>query len=125
VERRIDLSNIDLDMAAGAIAAREPGWVAAGLSVDTPTWMDNDVAWPAPVVTTRADVLRPRSLGLHVRRGDDMEAEIVLYAGGWVDTAWVNFRSGAEPVQEYVEVDSADQFGPLLDRIVANLLADL
>jgi hypothetical protein len=125
VERRIDLSNVDLDVAAEEIAARQPTWVAAGLSVDPPTWMDNDVPWPAPIATNRADVVRPRSLGLHVRRGDDIEAEIVLYAVGWADAAWVHFRSGAEPVQEYVEVDSADQFGPLLDRIVANLLANL
>jgi hypothetical protein len=124
VERRVDLSNIDLDEAAYAISERSSKWVEAGLSIEPVTWMDNDVPWPAPIVTDRAMVKRPCSLGVRVRRDGDAEAEFVLYAGGWADAAWLQSR-GSEPGEEHVELESADDFGRLLDRVVAKLLTDL
>ena len=121
MERRIDLSKLNLDVAADAIAARRPTWVASGLLVDAPTWMDNDVAWPAPLVTDRADVQRPRSLGIRLRGEGDVEAEFVLYAGGWADASWV-LAGSTDPVNEYVELERAEEFVSLLDRVVVELL---
>ncbi|MBW3575917.1 MAG: hypothetical protein KY450_13950, partial [Actinobacteria bacterium] len=81
MERRIDISNIDLDRVAEEITERRAGWTAAGLSVGPITWMDNDGAWPRPVVTDRSGVERPMSLGVRIERGAAAaEAELVVYA---------------------------------------------
>jgi hypothetical protein len=82
--------------------------------------MDNEADWPRPLVTDRAFVLRPMSLGLMLRRADGAEAEVVLYAGGWADVATFQPEAG-DVWQDYVELDSADEFGALLDRVVARL----
>ncbi len=123
MERRIDLSNLNLDVAADAVAARRLLWAASGLSVDALTWMDNDVAWPAPIVTVRAQVKRPLSLGIHLHGDGSVEAEIVLYAGGWADASWV-LGEKVHAVNEYVELDTIDEFTSLLDRVVAELLTE-
>ena len=120
VERRIDLSNLDLDRAAAMVVARRASWLALGLAVDGLTWMDNNVQWPAPLVKDRSQVRRPRSLGLRVY-GQAGEAEFVLYAGGWVDVDAVHGME--EPVSEYVELDEVEAFGSVLDRVIASLVA--
>jgi len=66
VERRIDLSNLDLDRAAAMVAARRVGWRERGLMVAELTWMDNDVSCPAPLVRDRGQARRPMSLGMRV-----------------------------------------------------------
>jgi hypothetical protein len=44
----------------------------------------------------------------------------VIYAGGWADAEW--FAPDAEQVDaEYVELDTSDEVGPLVDRIVARI----
>ena len=121
IERRIDLSNLDLDRAAATIAARRDGWVELGLTVHPITWMDNEAKWPRPLPTERSQVRRPMSLGLHVEGSGAAEAEVVLYAGGWADVAVVA-SSSTEPHQEYVELDDADEFGELLDRMVSRMV---
>ncbi|MFI9538138.1 hypothetical protein ACIG56_33505 [Nocardia fusca] len=40
MERRVDLSNLDLDRAAELIAARRAGWLSRGLKAAALTWMD-------------------------------------------------------------------------------------
>jgi hypothetical protein len=120
VERRIDLSNLDLDRVAAMVAARRSDWLALGLVADGLTWMDNDVQWPAPLVRDRSQVRRPMSLGLRVH-GHANEAEFVLYAGGWADVDVV--RGIDEPVSEYVELDEVEEFGLVLDRVIASLVA--
>ena len=40
VERRVDLSNLDLDRAAELIAARRPGWLSRGLTASALTYRD-------------------------------------------------------------------------------------
>ncbi|MEU9505306.1 hypothetical protein AB0D32_03355 [Micromonospora sp. NPDC048170] len=121
MDRRIDLSNVDLDRVATLIAERRPTWLAQGLTVHAPTWMDNDVEWPAPLLTDRADARRPMSLGLRISREDPYaEAVFVLYAGGWADIDHVAAGSN-DVASEYVEFEDAEQFGPLLDRVVAQL----
>lgn len=119
VERRIDLSNLDLDRAAVMVAARCAGWSELGLVADELTWMDNDVSWPAPILRDRGQARRPMSLGVRVH-GDAGEAEFVLYAGGWADVAVIH-PSIDEPTAEYVELDDVEEFGPVLDRVVGLL----
>ena len=115
VERRIDLSNLDLDQAADIIAGRRPSWLALGLIAEPLTWMDNDADWPRPLLTERDQAGRPMSLGVHLR-GEATEAEIVLYAGGWADADLVRWAT-AETFCEYAELDNADDFAPFLDHI--------
>src|SRR5436190_424683 len=108
VERRIDLSNLDLDAALGAIKVRESAWETQGFSIDRLTWMDNEADWPRPLLTDRAGAQRPMSLGLMLRRGDGAEVEVVLYAGGWADVATFNPHAG-DVWNDYVELESADE----------------
>jgi hypothetical protein len=122
MERRIDLSNLDLDRAAKAVSDRRDEWSNAGLAVHPITWMDNDVPWPAPIVTERSQVLRPRSLRVHLERGQGAEAEVVLYAGGWADVGLLT-PSMTLGQEEYHELDDVDEFGALLDNVVSRLLA--
>lgn len=113
--RRIDLSNLDLDHAACLIARCTPAWLSRGLTIDPITWMDNGTGWPAPLLADRNQAIRPKSLGLRLR-GQDSEAEVVLYAGGWADLDYA--RPGSdEVISEYIELETAEEFGPVLDRI--------
>ncbi|WP_153029692.1 hypothetical protein [Amycolatopsis sp. YIM 10] len=119
MERRIDLSNLDLDRAAEMVAARCAGWRERGLMVAELTWMDNDVSWPAPLLRDRGLVSRPKSLGARVH-GEAGEAEFVLYAGGWADVMVIHPHID-EPASEYVELDDVEEFGSVLDRVVGFL----
>jgi hypothetical protein len=85
--------------------------------------MDMDEGWPRPLVTERSEVRTPMSLGLRLEGAERAEAEIVLYAGGWADVLVA--ASGSEPEQvsqEYVELEAADEFGKLLDRVVTRMV---
>jgi hypothetical protein len=46
------------------------------------------------------------------------EAQLVIYAGGWADAEWLAPGRG-QVEAEYVELDTSDEIGPLLDRIIA------
>jgi hypothetical protein len=119
VERRIDLSNLDLDRAAVLIADRVPLWLSWGLTVSPPTWMDNEAEWPRPLLVDRQQVRNPMSLGLQVE-GPELVAfaQFVLYAGGWADADHLS-PGDDDVVSERVELDDAEDFGPLLDRIIS------
>jgi hypothetical protein len=121
VERRVDLSNLDLDRAASMIAERRAGWLGLGLTPHASTWVDNDAGWPAPLLTDRSQARRPMSVGVRVSREDPYaEAVFVLYAGGWADVDYVAAGYDAV-VTEHVELDDVEQFGAILDRVVAQL----
>jgi hypothetical protein len=120
VERRVDLSNVDLDAAATAIAQREASWRTRGFSIAAMTWTNNEDDWPRPVRTDRARVRRPMSLRLELRRADGAEVEFEFYAGGWADVGTYDPTSGTV-WQNSIELESSDNFGPLLDEVVAHL----
>ncbi len=54
------------------------------------------------------------------KRGAAAEAELVVYASGWADLMLYGV-SDEEVVGEYVELETGDEVGPLLDRAVARL----
>jgi hypothetical protein len=121
VERRIDLSNLDLDRAAAAIAEWREVWVGQGLILHPLMWMDNEAAWPRPVLTDRSQIRRPMLLRVRLEGPGASEAEVVLYAGGWADVLLAPPSSaGIEP--EYHELDEVEEFGVLLDRVVSRLV---
>jgi len=76
---------IDLDAVAAELMRRRPEWVRRGLAVGEFTWRDTVAAWPQPIVTDRAAVADPESLGLVFRGAGGGEAELVLWCGGWAD----------------------------------------
>ena len=115
VERSLDRTAVDLDQAATEIQRRWFVWTAAGLRVHPVTWTDRDAARPAPR-SGRSQVSTPRSLGLRVSR-PNAQADVVLYADGWVDTA-VRRPDTEAVVHASAQVDSVDAFGSLLDRVV-------
>lgn len=121
MERRIDLSNLDLDVAARAVSCRADRWRSVGLTVGELTWMDNEVGWPRPL-TGRDAAARPMSVGIRVRRSDGAEGEFVLYAGGWADFGVLLPGEDPEVIESYVEIDSADEFGSIVDRHFARLV---
>jgi hypothetical protein len=120
VERRIDLSNIDLDECHAIIDERLIQWINARLRLKSLTWMDNESPWPRPLLVERPEVFSPMSLGVALDRPDGAEAEVVVDAGGWADfTTWV---PGQEPVQTHHEIDDPVRFATRVDEALAALL---
>jgi hypothetical protein len=106
---------LDLDQAASEIQRRWFVWTAAGLRVHPVTWTGRDRGGP-PSLRGRSQVSTPRSLGLRVSR-PNAQADVVLYADGWIDTA-VRRPDTEAVVHASAQVDSVDAFGSLLDRVV-------
>lgn len=120
-QRRIDVPILDLDRVAAIIADQRARWDSAyGLVADPVTWMDADAGWPRPLLTDRSQAGTPMSVGVIIR-GDDREAQIVVYAGGWADADYVRFDIDDSMVSEYTELDDADSITHLLERVVAHL----
>lgn len=49
------------------------------------TWRDAAAQWPQSIVTDRASVIDPESLGMTFNAGERAEALLVLWTGGWAD----------------------------------------
>jgi hypothetical protein len=121
VERRIDKSNIDLDEVALSIEEKRLKWVSEGLDPEPLTWTDNDEGWPF-TRTLRADVRRPRSLGLRVNRSDQKAGmELVVYAGGWADLTVIPPDPTKPPIATYVELDAPADLDASLDQAITDL----
>ena len=115
MDRHVDLTALDLDQADGEIQRRWFVWTAAGLKAHPVTWTDHDAGRPAPLVG-RSHVTTPRSLGLRVSR-PNAHADIVVYADGWADVA-VRRPDADNVAHATAQLESVDDFGALLDRIV-------
>jgi hypothetical protein len=76
---------VDLDVVAAELTRRRAEWVRSGLAVGEFTWRDAAAAWPQPIVTDRAAVADPESLGLVFGGAGGDETELVLWCGGWAD----------------------------------------
>jgi hypothetical protein len=76
---------VDLDAVAAELAGHRARWVRGGLAIGELTWRDAAAPWPQPIVTDRAAVADPESLGVVFCRSDGGEVELVLWRGGW---AW-------------------------------------
>jgi hypothetical protein len=75
---------VDLDAVLTELLKRREAWQEAGIVAGPVTWRDASAEWPQPIVSDRALVKDPESLGLILRAGDD-DAELVLWRGGWAD----------------------------------------
>jgi hypothetical protein len=121
VERRTDNPIVDLDQVADVIDGRRLGWSEVGLDVGPCTWMDQDAPWPVSLVIDRAAIKTPRSVGVVIRKGEEAEAVLVVYAGGWADADYVRLNEDEGMTTEYVEIDDMTAIEQLLDRISLHL----
>ena len=76
---------VDLDLVVAELQARRAGWESRGLDVGAFTWRDAQADWPQPIVTDRARVAEPESLGMIMEASPDRLAQLVLWRGGWAD----------------------------------------
>lgn len=112
---------IDLDQAAGEITSRLPVWTAAGLLPGPITWRDAVASWPQRLEVDRAVVTAPDSVGVFVQSADERNAvNIVLYRGGWADLE--GLLANDEITTECPKVTSPEEFGAVLDTIIARIL---
>lgn len=107
---------IDLDAAVAELGNRIARWRAAGFEVGDPTWRDEGEGCASPYKTVRAEVLRPDSIGVAVRR-HPKEGEVVLFVGGWCD---VDYWSGSSPDEPIAEAPGYDD--PLTVKRYAEVL---
>lgn len=107
---------IDLDVAVVLLEQCAERLREAGCEVPSITWRDQGLGWPPPLLTDRAAVLDPDSIGIHVRCGE-REGMFVLFKGGWAD---LEFWTGAVTDPPVVEAPGADD--PLtMDAVAAEL----
>jgi hypothetical protein len=110
---------VDLDAVAAELAGRRIEWVDAGLTVGELTWRDAAAAWPQPIVTDRAAVADPESLGVVFRGSGGDEAELVLWCGGWAD---LDALLGDEVVAEGLEFADVAGCVAVADSLARRLL---
>ncbi len=117
------MRTVDLDAAAVPLTAKRLEWVERGLDVGLITWAEGQTT-TNPLVTDRARIVTPYSLGVRVASGSE-EGELVLYAGGWADLIYWD-GSSDQPTQRVPGwdeggldqqgwVDLLDEFGSLFD----------
>jgi hypothetical protein len=80
---------VDLDLVVAELQARRVEWESRGLEVGAFTWRDAQAPWPQPIVTDRALVTDPESLGMTMDATPDRFARLVLWCGGWADLDYV------------------------------------
>jgi hypothetical protein len=96
---------IDLDELARRLEPLRADWERFA-QVGPFTWRDEQAAWPQPIVTDRASVKVPESLGIRLQADDD-EVEIVVWTGGWADIDFVLDGEGSNLYAEFQDVDGA------------------
>jgi hypothetical protein len=114
------VGSIDLDLAVGEIEHRVGSWRTRGFDVAPVTWREQGEGWPPSLKTERGNVVRPDSIGVAVRRGEQ-EGSVVLFDGGWCDLLYWVGGTDAEPVYGHPGYPSGltvEQFGLVLDDFI-------
>ncbi|MGI5339164.1 hypothetical protein ACQEVS_18135 [Streptomyces sp. CA-181903] len=110
---------IDLDQAAAAITERFPYWETMGLKARPLTWRDETARWPRPLLTERAAVHDPDSVGLVLTGPNETELHVVLFRGGWADIDYcADFDGGDFGSLPTPHFTSVADFPGHLDRCV-------
>ncbi|WP_123813518.1 hypothetical protein [Myceligenerans xiligouense] len=78
---------VDLDVLAYRLQPAIEEW-KRWATVGPLTWRDEHASWPQPITLDRSSVRVPESLGLTLRRGDDV-FEAVVWTGGWADVGFL------------------------------------
>jgi hypothetical protein len=116
------VSNLDLDRAAEAVAVRLESWADLGITLLAPlTWVDFVAELPA-WTTDRSQMRRPKAFVARLQGHEGSLAQVMLYAGGWVDVDLLP-SSSSEIEVEYHELDDVEEFATLLDRVASRLVS--
>lgn len=110
---------IDLDELARRFDRLRPEWERTA-RVGPFTWRDEQAAWPQPIVSDRATVKTPESLGIRLHQDED-EAEIVVWAVGWAD---IILAIDGEATSLYAEFRDVDGAYAAVARNVEDFLAE-
>ncbi|MFJ9775934.1 hypothetical protein ACIRVF_32635 [Kitasatospora sp. NPDC101157] len=113
---------VDLDGAAAEVAARAPGWRAAGLVVGELTWRDAAAPWPQGLETDRARVGDPDSMGVLVSGPRETVLSVVLFRGGWADVDYLGDEDAGALAAS--GIDSAAVFGLRLAAWVVRVFGE-
>lgn len=97
---------VDLDLVLVELSQRRPKWTQLGLVVGEFTWRDAAASWPQPIVTDRASVIDPESLGMTFHAGGGADALLVLWTGGWADLEAAIDGELVLDAPEFVDVQS-------------------
>lgn len=114
MDRLVDLDSVRLEL-----SKRRSEWGQRGLVVGAFTWRDAAAAWPQAIVTDRASVTDPESLGMTFNGGGGADALLVLWTGGWAD---LEASIGGELVFEAPEFVDVQSCVAVADGLVERLL---
>ena len=109
---------VDLDQVAGLICRHAVTWEQAGLVAGALTWRDVGVPWPYPLRTDRREVADADSVGVEVRKQEQV-GRLVVFRGGWADLEYWTGQRSDEPVLEAPGADdplTLADIGRLLER---------
>jgi hypothetical protein len=112
---------VDLDRAVLEIARRLETWRKQGLRPSEVTWRDKGEGWQPLLKTERSAVVDPDSIGVAVRKADQL-GRVVLYRGGWADLEYWSGNPTEDAVVEspgWEDWLTVERFGDLLDRFAA------
>ena len=97
---------VDLDDLASKLAPHLSRWETVA-TVSGLTWRDEKASWPQPIVTDRAAVQVPESLGLTVSNGPDDALQVVVWTGGWADANALKGGTISTPHLTFTDADEA------------------
>jgi hypothetical protein len=112
---------VDLDAVFVELSRRRPEWARQGLGVGEFTWRDAVATWPQPIVSDRALVTDPESLGMSIS-AHDAEARLVLWTGGWADLEVAVEGQFVAETPQFVDVESCLV---IADSLVERLLGSM
>lgn len=97
---------VDLDDLAAKLGSHISQWATIA-TVSALTWRDEKASWPQPIVTDRAAVEVPESLGFTVSTGADDVLQVVVWAGGWADADALKDGTISTPHLTFSDADEA------------------
>lgn len=111
---------LDPDQVARELTGLRPGWAEHGITAGQLTWRDARATWPQPIVTDRAAVADPESVGMILTAANGNEAILVLWRGGWAD---VDLLPGGHVISRAPDLHDVAGCVALAESIAAQLAA--
>lgn len=97
---------VDVDDLAARLAPHVSRW-SAHASVGPFTWRDGTATWPQPILTDRAAVAVPESVGFMIETDTGRVLTIVVWTGGWADIEMFTGSDVLTPHHEFRDADEA------------------
>ena len=97
---------IDLDELLSRLGPMLEHWRRQA-TVGPPTWRDESASWPQPIVTDRATIDTPESVGFRLSRDPYNEVDVVVWTGGWADVSIAVNGGTVARCPEFADLDGA------------------